>query len=170
MKILKPFLFVFIASLFSCEQALQQTQIKWSEKNLPIFNFDTFESHLNKDNDSIYIVNFWATWCAPCIEELPYFEEVGAMYATKKVKVVLVSLDMPEHLESKVIPFANKMNLSSKVLLLDDVRSHYWIPKVDSTWSGAIPATYIYHKKKHTFYEQTFTFEELEAELINFMR
>lgn len=160
---------ILVANFLACENPLSKKEISWNETNLPTLNFDAFEPFLNKKNDSIYVVNFWATWCAPCVEELPYFEELGEKYASKKVKVVLVSLDMPEHKLSKVIPFANKMKLSSEVLLLDDIRSHYWIPKVDSTWSGAIPATYIYNAKESSFYEKPFTYKELETELKNFM-
>lgn len=160
---------MLLAGIVACETPQQKKEITWSETNLPTLNYDQFEPLLNKKNDSIYVVNFWATWCAPCVEELPYFEDLGEKYASKKVKVVLASLDMPEHKLSKVVPFANKMKLSSDVLLLDDIRSHYWIPKVDSTWSGAIPATLIYNAKTSRFYEKPFSYDELETELKNFM-
>ncbi len=171
MKLLiqRTLVFMLLAGIVACETTQQKKEITWSETNLPTLNYDQFEPLLNKKNDSIYVVNFWATWCAPCVEELPYFEDLGEKYASKKVKVVLASLDMPEHKLSKVIPFANKMKLSSDVLLLDDIRSHYWIPKVDSTWSGAIPATLIYNAKTSRFYEKPFSYDELETELKNFM-
>ena len=44
----------------------------------------------------VYLIDFWATWCKPCIKELPAFEELNARYQDKGLKVVLVSLDFPD--------------------------------------------------------------------------
>ena len=64
-------------------------------------------------SDRLKIVNFWATWCKPCVEELPYIEEIHTAYAEKPVKVILVSLDFPKQIESKLIPFLEKHQLKS---------------------------------------------------------
>jgi len=77
----------------------------------------------------------------------------------------LVSLDFPDKIESQLIPFVTKRKLKSEVVLLDDPNANEWIPKVDETWTGAIPATIIFSKDKRKFYEQSFTYEELENEL-----
>ncbi|WGD35166.1 TlpA disulfide reductase family protein [Olleya sp. YS] len=137
---------------------------------LKIFNFNELEVYLAaKDNSKTYVVNFWATWCAPCVKELPYFEKLNKDYANKKVEVILVSLDFPKHLETKLKPFLAKHKLKSEVILLNDVDSNTWIPKVDKDWSGAIPATIIYNQKKTLFYEHSFEYEELETELKQFL-
>ena len=81
------------------------------------------------------------------------------------VEVILVSLDFPKQIESKLIPFLKKRELQSEVVVLDDVDSNTWIPKVHEDWSGAIPATIIYNKRKRMFYERSFNYEELELEL-----
>lgn len=115
-----------------------------NEATIPSYNFEAFEqAFLNKEDDLTYVVNFWATWCKPCVKELPAFEELNTTYKDKKVKVVLASLDFPEKLESHVIPFVAKRNLQSEVVLLDDSDANYWIPAVSKEWSGAIPATLI---------------------------
>lgn len=133
---------------------------------LPVHNFDTLEKeYLSITNDTTYIINFWATWCKPCVKELPAFERIGEAYVDKHVKVVLVSLDFPENIETRVLPFIEKNGLKSEVILLDDPDANAWIPKVDSEWSGAIPATIILNKKMKSFYERSFSFEELEKEL-----
>ncbi len=133
-------------------------------------NFEELEKNfLQKKNDSIYVINFWATWCKPCIKELPAFEKIASDYSTEKVKVLLVSLDFPEKIESQVIPFIIKNNIKSEVVLLDDADANSWIPKVSKDWSGAIPATIIYKNEDRKFYEQSFTFEELEKELKTFL-
>jgi len=135
------------------------------EIEIPIYDFSELEPLLNKKNDTTYVVNFWATWCKPCIKELPFFEQLGKQYASKNVKVILVSLDFPDKLETQVIPFVKARDLKSEVVLLDDPDANNWIPKVDKDWSGAIPATLIYNDKGRNFYEKSFTFEELETEL-----
>jgi hypothetical protein len=81
----------------------------------------------------------------------------------------LVSLDFPKHIETKLIPFLQKRGLESEVVLLDDVDSNTWIPKVNEDWSGAIPATIIYNADKSVFYERSFDYKELETELQKFI-
>ena len=136
-----------------------------SEVKIPTLNFNELEPFLNKKNDSTYVVNFWATWCKPCIKELPYFEKINEQYASQKVKVILVSLDFPGQMESRLIPFAKKRQIKSEVILLDDPDANGWIPKVDQEWSGAIPATIIYNQRERKFFERSFTYEEIETEL-----
>lgn len=129
------------------------------------FNFASFEPYLKQQDNTTYIINFWATWCTPCIKELPYFEKINADYKDRNVKVVLVSMDLPRQAESRLIPFIKKKGLASEVILLDDPDANAWIEKVDPSWSGAIPATLIYNKTTRKFYERSFTYEELETEL-----
>lgn len=140
------------------------------EKTIPIVDFNGLEHYLNKQNDTTYVINFWATWCAPCVKELPYFEQLNKKYKGEKVKVILVSLDFPKSYEKRLLPFVKKKGLKSDVILLDDPDSNSWIGKVDKNWSGAIPATIIYNKKARRLYEQPFTFEELEAQLLNILK
>ncbi|MBT8261642.1 MAG: TlpA family protein disulfide reductase [Bacteroidia bacterium] len=131
-----------------------------------VYNFEGLDrALLQKNNDTTYVVNFWATWCKPCVKEMPYFEKVGAEYAKDKVKVVFVSLDFPDRLEPLVVPFIEKNKIRSEVVLLDDADANSWIPKVSDEWQGAIPATLMFNNKKRAFFERSFTFEELEKEV-----
>lgn len=133
------------------------------------YDFKAFEHYLHKENDTVYVVNFWATWCMPCVAELPNFERLNAEYKGKKVKVLLVSLDMKKQVQKSLLPFIKRKNIKSEVVFLNDPNADAWITKVDSSWSGAIPATVIYSKDKRKFYEQSFTFESLEKELKQFL-
>jgi len=126
--------------------------------------FDDFEHLLHQNNDPTYVVNFWATWCGPCVKELPYFEELTQKYKEQKLKVILVSLDFKKQIEKKFIPFLVKNNIQSQVVLLLDGKEVEWIDKVDPTWSGAIPITIVYKGKNRKFIEDDFhSFEELET-------
>ncbi|MFI1770880.1 TlpA disulfide reductase family protein [Thalassobellus citreus] len=136
---------------------------------LEVYDFNGFKKFLNKKNDTIYVINFWATWCAPCVKELPSFEKLNETYANKNVKVILVSLDFPHLYEKKLKPFIKEKKLKSKVIALDDADMNTWIPQINKSWSGSIPATIIYKNDTSKFFEQSFSFEELETELKPFL-
>ncbi len=121
-------------------------------------DYSQLQPLLHQNSESVQVVNFWATWCAPCIKELPYFEELNK---NKNIEVILVSLDFPKHKQKRLIPFVEKHKLQSRVVHLDDEDENYWINDISPTWSGAIPATLIYTQNRRGFYEQSFTKEEL---------
>ena len=160
-------LFVFLACKQESTEVVESSR-EWLLEDIPTINFDDFEPMLDNKTKKVQVINFWATWCAPCIEEMPYFEALAKKYKNQ-LDLKFVSLDMPEHKESKVLQFATKNNIQNDIILLDDTRSHYWIPKVDAEWSGAIPATLIYTTNERAFYEQAFTQEQLEIELKKFL-
>jgi len=136
--------------------------------SVPAYDYAGLEYYLRQKNDTTYVVNFWATWCVPCVAELPNFEKINTNYKKNKIKVILVSLDMAKMIEPKLLPFIKEKQIKSQVVLLRDPDADAWIPKVDSTWSGAIPATVIYNSEMRKFYERSFTYDELEKEISNF--
>ena len=142
---------------------------KTAHIDLEIYDFNGFKKYLNQKDDKVYIVNFWATWCAPCVKELPFFEKINTEYHNKNVEVILVSLDFPHLYESKLKPFIVEHHIKSKVIALDDVDMNTWIPLVNPDWSGSIPATIIYKNDVSEFYEQSFTYDTLENETLKFL-
>jgi len=116
---------------------------------------------VSESNDTTYVVNFWATWCSPCVKEIGYFDELQRAYVNKPLKVILVSLDFPDQAEKRVIPFLKQRNISSEVKLMTDLDYNSWIDLVDKSWSGAIPATLIFNKHERKFFEKEFSREEL---------
>lgn len=139
------------------------------EKELEIFDFEKFEPLLHKNDETVYVINFWATWCAPCVKELPHFETLAKNYKAKNVELILVSLDFPKKYETKLKPFIAKNKIQSRVIAINDVDFNAWLPKVNKDWTGAIPATLIYTKDKREFYERSFNYKELETELKQFL-
>jgi thiol-disulfide isomerase/thioredoxin len=118
----------------------------------------------NNKSDTIYVINFWATWCKPCVEELPYFEQLQKKYSNSNVKVLLVSNDFKKQIDSRLKPFIKSKNIKSEVLFMNETNPNNWIDKVESKWSGAIPATLIICGKKNFNYfkEGEITFDELD--------
>ncbi|NJM79985.1 MAG: TlpA family protein disulfide reductase [Flavobacterium sp.] len=163
---------IIVFSLLVCSFSFAQVKIaplnvyEKGKVKVSSYNYKGLASFINQKDDTVYVINFWATWCAPCIKELPYFEEIGKNYKDKNVKVILVSLDFPKKVKSSLIPFIERKKLTSEVIHLDDPDANSWIEKVDKSWSGAIPATVIYRNDDVYFYEQSFTYDELETELL----
>lgn len=165
---------VFTACKSDPKKVIQETTtLENNSKEISVvkvIDYNELEALLNKNDNKIYIVNFWATWCKPCVEELPAFEKLYKKYKNQHVELILVSLDFPKQLESRVLPFIEKNNLKGNVLIMGDPDQNTWIPKVNSEWSGAIPATVIYNKNSRQFYEQSFDYNTLETELTKFLK
>lgn len=116
---------------------------------------------LSRENDTIYVLNFWATWCSPCVKELPYFEELHKTSTGSKLQVKLINLDFPNQLESRVLPFVEENNITAPVLNMTSLDYNSWIPKVDEEWSGAIPATLVFTNTRRAFIPGEMTRTEL---------
>ncbi len=151
--IASAFLFLVVSTLY----AQQVKVLKIKDLKAAVF----------KQNDTTYIVNFWATWCGPCVKELPEFDKVteNAKSNKSKVKVLLVSMDFKEDLKTKLLPFLKTKPQKSQVCLLDESNADYFIPQLDDRWSGALPATMmIKNKKVIRFFERKITEKDLIIE------
>jgi thiol-disulfide isomerase/thioredoxin len=132
-------------------------------QNIPVYEeFEDYQFLLEKNNDTTYVVNYWATYCAPCVKEMPVFRKLEKEYSNKPVKIILTSLDFGSNATERVRSFMNRHDILSEVVILDDPNSNSWIDKVSPQWSGALPATLIYNSNSRELYEQTFTYSELE--------
>lgn len=164
MKVIKIFLLSFFVllsgSLFS-----QVSSIKITELQKVI---DSSKTPL--------VVNFWATWCMPCVEEIPYFIEETNRYNSKagemdSVKLILVSLDFKESFPDAIQAFAIKRKFTADILWLNETNADYFCPKVDAKWSGAIPSTLFINNKTgyRKFYEEQLSLDELKQELASLL-
>lgn len=132
-----------------------------------LLTLDDLDKRIAQGKDTTYVINFWATWCSPCVAELPNFEKLRLANLKKPVKVLLVSLDFKSKLQKEVIPFAQKNNIKAEVFLLNEPDQQQYIERIDKKWSGAIPATLFVNMKIRRFYEKEFTEQELKNTLLN---
>lgn len=165
------FLPFFGQSLFSQESNLAKPLTTYKSANYEVksFDYEGLEAYMSVENDTTYVYNFWATWCAPCVKELPSFLKLNEKYKDKPFKLVLVSLDFPKSVEKSLIPFLEKKKMNVEVILLNDPDSNSWIEKIDKNWTGAIPATLIIKNNERKFFEQSFDYETLENEVKPFI-
>ena len=162
-------LILLVLITFSCKKKENASSKDIVKAKLETLNYEQLKPLLNKDDDKTYVINFWATWCLPCVKELPAFEKLNKEYKDKNVEVVLVSLDFSRQLETNLIPFLKNKNIQSKVVHFEDKNEQFWIQDIADNWSGSIPATIIYNAKKRKFYEQSFHYETLKNELQTFL-
>ncbi len=106
------------------------------------------EKILKNQNDRLHVVNFWATWCAPCVRELPYFEKLSKAYDPEDVRFIMVSLDFPSEADKQLKPFLVKNRISLDVALMQDLDYDKWIALVDQNWYGNLPVTLVFNNLK----------------------
>ncbi len=123
-----------------------------------------------KKNDTIYVTNFFATWCPPCMKEIPHFVEKMKELKGKPVKFTFVSVDAKEDWNTKVSDFADEYDLRKNVVLFDaSMISPDYFTKITKTWDGgSIPFTVIKKGDKEVETVGMMSKEDLDAKLNSF--
>ena len=136
-------------------------------QNIDKWNITDVEQYISQHPDEVLVINFWATFCKPCVAEIPSFISITDKYKAAGVKLLLVSLDLPSYYPKKVASFASKHQFNTKIVWLDETDADYFCPKVDIKWSGSIPATLIVYGKTgyRKFFEEEIDAASFEREL-----
>ena len=155
MKVIIAIIFVVVAATLNA-QDVKKVKVTELEKTIA-------------ESKTPLVVTFWATFCIPCLEEIPHLQDVTKKYngSADSIQLLLVSLDLQEYFPKKLHDFAIKRKLTAPVLWLDEYNADYFCPKVDSSWSGAIPATLMINNKtgKRKFFEEQLSREKIETEI-----
>lgn len=137
-----------------------------SAQSVVLVRFNEAETYWKQNHgDTLLVVNFWATWCKPCVTELPCFEALNTEKFSRPVKVLLMNLDYTQDLKERVMPIIKKKNIQSQVWLMNEPNPNTWIDRVSPAWSGAIPAT-LFVKPEGSyalFQEKSYTCPELKS-------
>jgi thiol-disulfide isomerase/thioredoxin len=129
-----------------------------------VYKINDLLSRIN-NSDTTYIINFWATWCKPCVKELPSFDSLYLNSNKQNLKILLVSLDFIDDIEKKLNPFLLKNKIKLECVVLDEINGNDFINKVDEKWTGALPATLIKLKDKRIFIEKPISLKSLNTYL-----
>lgn len=141
MKIKHPYCYlVLVATLLLI--AIHSSSNAQSKKQVPAYTIQQYQQRI-ANKDTLYIVNFWATWCLPCVKELPYFENIQLQYKNKPVKVLLVSFDFKETYPKKLTDWVSKKNLQCEVVWFSNQNANEFIPLIAPEWEGNLPATFL---------------------------
>ncbi len=116
-------------------------------------------------SDHPLVVNFWATYCGPCVQEIPYFQSTVAKY--KGAELLLVSLDLPDYYPQKIDSFAKDKHFTAPIAWLNETNADEFCPKIDPKWSGAIPSSlFVNNKTGHRrFFERALSRGEVEENM-----
>jgi thiol-disulfide isomerase/thioredoxin len=153
MKVFLILAFLFLAATINAQQV---KRIKVTELSKTI-----------KESKSPLIVNFWATFCVPCIQEIPYFQEIVQQNKSKNVSLIFVSLDLKEAYPAQIISMSKKLKMTFPVVWLDETNADYFCPKIDSKWTGGMPSSLFVNNATgyHKFFEEQLPKEKFEKEL-----
>jgi len=126
------------------------------QKELKVLQYEQLDEYIAAFEQQFLVLNFWATWCVPCVEELPYFMEINEQYKDDpNFKMLLVSLDQKKN-TAAVLHFLKENAVSAESVLLDDVkRMNTWIPHYDANWDGSIPISLFYYKGKKVWFQNS---------------
>jgi len=132
-------------------------------QTIPAYTAKQLVDRISAHKDTTYIINFWATWCGPCVRELPQFDKLQQIYEGKPVKVIMASFDFKESYPDKLATYISRKNILPEVIWWSETNANEFIPKIDNNWSGALPATLVVNgtSKFHAFIERPATAEEI---------
>ena len=146
---------LLVLTLFSFQTAVAQDISAYKAEQL---------MQRTDNEDTLYVINFWATWCGPCIKKLPEFNELYEANKSRPVKLLMVSLDFKEDYQRKLPAFIKRKKMEQEVIWLNESNANEFIPKIEGQWQGSIPATLIIYRKNdyRNFFEGTVTAKQIQ--------
>lgn len=132
-------------------------------QDVKVVKIEELKKEYIKANDTTYIVNFFATWCGPCVQEMPVINKFYLATKNKKIQVLFVSLD-GGIAPAKLSKFIKKQKMEAPVFILIESSDFSWLPYIDKRWQGSIPATMIVNSNKNVkaFFETPMENGQLE--------
>jgi len=121
---------------------LQKAQIQWAKEPVKLDTIDAkgITELVKNHSDKLRLINVWATWCGPCVEEFPDFVTMNRMYRDRGFEFVSISADDPEH-KDKALKFLQRNQASGPNYIFNTDDKYKLIEAIDPKWEGALPYT-----------------------------
>lgn len=157
--------------LLSINTYSQTNQQNWSKFEVNEISIDELNDIIKIRNGRVLLINIWATWCVPCKEEFPDLIKISDKYG-EKLDLVGISIDYPDEIDSKILPFLNELQPSFINYVNGESDSEKFINNLDPKWSGAIPATFLYDSEAEqiSFFIGNLSFEEIENKALKLIK
>jgi thiol-disulfide isomerase/thioredoxin len=158
-----PSLITFIICLFAVS-LIAQDQAPTPERYKVFDTYDDLQAHISKYANQTVVINFWATYCAPCVKEVPFFDQLQEKYRANNVKVIMVNLDFKSQLKQRLDKYLNDHPIPNlEIVVLADQDADSWVPRVTSDWDGSLPFTMVLSKGvlKDTHRQEFSDFDDL---------
>jgi peroxiredoxin len=128
---------------------------KLAEEPVAISKADTLVLRELRKNGSgkFRLVNFWATWCPPCVAEFGEFVTVNRMYRHRDFELVTVSVNQPDE-ENQVLRFLKKEQASNRNLIFSSSDRERLMETFDPEWQGAVPYTVLLDPEGKVIYRE----------------
>lgn len=120
----------------------ERARAQWAkeEVTLDLIDEPALKALLKNDTDKVRLINIWATWCGPCVQELPDFVDINRMYRNRDFEFITVSADKPDK-KDKALATLKKLEASNKNYLFNSEDKYKLIEAIDPEWQGALPYT-----------------------------
>lgn len=122
------------------------SSIVYSQDIVHINSVSDIEKIKEENKGNVLLINFWATWCKPCTEEFPGLVKLYNNYKDNNFKLIFISLDFKEEVETKLKPFLSNNKVGFVTYYLSTKNSDDIMNYFDKKWDGGIPATFIFNK------------------------
>ena len=157
---------IFVCALFADVSTLP-AQHKASSPTVEPIDVKGIKHLVHIRNGKILFLNVWATWCQPCIEEFPDIVKLYNDYRNAGVDIAAISVDYPDEVDSKILPFLVSQHVPFKVYVANIKKDEDFINQLNPSWSGAVPATFIFDEngKQRVFMFGQKTLKVFKAEI-----
>ncbi|MGM9507698.1 redoxin family protein [Larkinella sp. GY13] len=121
---------------------IKKQQAEWAKRPVSLADVDVagLKKLIKNDSDKLRLINVWATWCGPCVQEFPEFITIDRMYRERDFEFVTVSADKPDK-KAKALEFLKKKEASNQNYLFSSDDKYALIEAIDPNWQGALPYT-----------------------------
>lgn len=148
------------SKVVSAQQTLEKMNAEPVEVNM--IDVTGIKKLVKNDSDKLRLINFWATWCAPCVAEFPVLININRNFRKRQFEMITISMDNQDK-SKDVLNFLKKSHASTKNYHYNSDSKYELIEAVDKEWPGSLPYTMIVKPGGEVIYKQVGIIDELEV-------